>query len=179
MTPRSPHLAPTPARKLHHSALALLTAVGLCLSITAAQADDKGINTQRAYQPAATQPPAKAMHQAADGSRTTVQDKSQAKAKDKAKEQARQGTANAQDKAKAAVGKHTSSTRESTKRATKLDLNSASEAELSALPGIGPARAKAIIKGRPYAGKDDLLRQKIVPANVYNNIKDQIIAHQR
>jgi hypothetical protein len=34
------------------------------------------------------------------------------------------------------------------------------------------------VKGRPYKGKDDLLRKKIVPKNVYEDIKDQIIAKQ-
>jgi competence protein ComEA len=60
-----------------------------------------------------------------------------------------------------------------------LDINSASQAELDALPGIGPARAAAIIKGRPYNGKDDLVNRKIIPANVYNGIKDKIIARQK
>ena len=61
---------------------------------------------------------------------------------------------------------------------TLLDINSASKADLDALPGIGAARSDAIIKGRPYKGKDDLLRKKIVPTNVYNGIKDKIIAKQ-
>src|SRR5438045_9456189 len=60
-----------------------------------------------------------------------------------------------------------------------LDINSASPAELDALPGIGPARAAAIIKGRPYNGKDDLVNRKIIPANVYNGIKDNIITRQK
>lgn len=61
----------------------------------------------------------------------------------------------------------------------KLDLNSASESELAQLPGIGEARAKAIVKGRPYTGKDDLKTKKIIPASVYDKIKDRVIAHQR
>jgi competence protein ComEA len=60
-----------------------------------------------------------------------------------------------------------------------VDINSASAEELDKLPGIGPARAKAIIANRPYGGKDDLANRKIIPANVYNRIKDQIIARQK
>jgi DNA uptake protein ComE-like DNA-binding protein len=60
-----------------------------------------------------------------------------------------------------------------------VDINSASAEELDNLPGIGPARAKAIIANRPYHGKDDLTRRKIIPPNVYNEIKDKIIARQK
>ncbi|MDO4230648.1 MAG: helix-hairpin-helix domain-containing protein [Lautropia sp.] len=63
--------------------------------------------------------------------------------------------------------------------AGKLDINSASEAELASLPGIGAARAKAIIKGRPYKGKDDLQRRNVLSASVYEKIKDRIVARQR
>lgn len=59
-----------------------------------------------------------------------------------------------------------------------VDINSASAAELDKLPGIGPARAKAIISHRPYNGKDDLAQRKVIPQNVYDQIKDKIIARQ-
>lgn len=63
--------------------------------------------------------------------------------------------------------------------AALIDINSASTKDLQTLKGIGAARAEAIVKGRPFKGKDDLLTKKIVPENVYNDIKDQIIARQK
>ena len=64
-------------------------------------------------------------------------------------------------------------------KATLVDINSATKAELDALPQIGSARADAIIKGRPYKGKDDLINKKIIPQNAYDAIKDKIIAKQK
>ena len=63
--------------------------------------------------------------------------------------------------------------------AALIDINSATKAELDALPGIGAARSDAIIKGRPYKGKDELTQKGIIPENVYNGIKDKIIAKQK
>jgi radical SAM superfamily enzyme with C-terminal helix-hairpin-helix motif len=60
-----------------------------------------------------------------------------------------------------------------------IDINSASKAELMTLPGIGDARADAIIKGRPYKGKDELVQKKIITDGVYQPIKDKIIAKQK
>ena len=64
------------------------------------------------------------------------------------------------------------------KKAEPMDINSASEKELATLKGIGEARSKAIVKGRPYKGKDELVQKKIIPQAVYDDIKDQIIAKQ-
>ena len=64
------------------------------------------------------------------------------------------------------------------KKAEPMDINSATEAELASLKGIGDVRSKAIVKGRPYKGKDELVQKKIIPQNVYDDIKDQIIAKQ-
>ena len=65
------------------------------------------------------------------------------------------------------------------KMAAPMDINTASEKELATLKGVGDVRAKAIVKGRPYKGKDELATKKIVPQGVYDDIKEQIIAKQK
>ena len=59
-----------------------------------------------------------------------------------------------------------------------MDLNSATDKELASLPKIGEAKAKAIIKGRPWGGKDELVAKKILTQAEYDAIKDMIIAKQ-
>lgn len=61
----------------------------------------------------------------------------------------------------------------------KIDINRAKAEDLMKLDGIGDARAKAIIKGRPYNGKDDLVAKNIIPQAVYDKIADQIIAKKK
>lgn len=60
-----------------------------------------------------------------------------------------------------------------------VDINSASKAELKSLSGIDDARANKIIAGRPYLTKALLVTRNIIPAGVYEQIKDEIIARQK
>jgi competence protein ComEA len=60
----------------------------------------------------------------------------------------------------------------------KIDINTATIDQLKAFPGIGDTYAKRIVDGRPYANKGQLISKKILPAGVYNKIKEQIIATQ-
>jgi len=59
-----------------------------------------------------------------------------------------------------------------------VDINSAPKDKLDALPGIGEAYSQKIIDGRPYKSKHDLVTRKVLPQNVYDKIKGQIVAHQ-
>lgn len=88
-------------------------------------------------------------------------------------------TGGAMQKAAPAPAATTGAAPTAAKQADLLDINSATEAQLSTLPGIAKARSEAIIKGRPYKGKDELLSKKILPENVYNDVKDKIIAKQK
>jgi len=51
----------------------------------------------------------------------------------------------------------------------KVDINSASQKDLEELPGVGPATAKKIIAGRPYAAVADLAKAG-VPAKTITQI---------
>lgn len=69
--------------------------------------------------------------------------------------------------------------KEAPKAATKMvDVNTASQAELEALPTIGKAKATKIIAGRPWKGKDDLVAKGILSDADYAKVKDMIIAKQ-
>lgn len=55
-----------------------------------------------------------------------------------------------------------------------VNINTNSQAQLEALPGIGPITATKIIESRPYISVDELLKKKIVGSKVFDQIKDKI-----
>jgi competence protein ComEA len=57
-----------------------------------------------------------------------------------------------------------------------VDLNSATSEQLQELPGITEEYAHKIIEGRPYAKKADLMKKKIIPQPIYNQIAEHVIA---
>lgn len=59
-----------------------------------------------------------------------------------------------------------------------VDINHASKAELKSLRGIDEALATRIIAARPYLSKAKLVTDNIIPAGLYAQLKQQIIAKQ-
>lgn len=55
-----------------------------------------------------------------------------------------------------------------------VNINTASEAELDKLWGIGPVTARKIIEGRPYSAVEELVTRKILKQNVYETNKDKL-----
>jgi competence protein ComEA len=59
-----------------------------------------------------------------------------------------------------------------------LDLNTATEADLTKLPGINAAKAQAIVANRPYHAKNQLVSKGVLSKDEYEAVKGQIIAHR-
>ncbi|MBX3002262.1 MAG: ComEA family DNA-binding protein [Caldilineaceae bacterium] len=67
-----------------------------------------------------------------------------------------------------------SSASPSTASGGKININTASADQLTSLPGIGPARAAAIVAGRPYATVDDLERVSGIGPKTIEQLRDLI-----
>jgi competence protein ComEA len=60
----------------------------------------------------------------------------------------------------------------------RIDINHASMGELLKIPGITSTWAVRIVRFRPYRTKRDLLDRGVLPSDIYDRIKDSIIAHR-
>jgi competence protein ComEA len=60
----------------------------------------------------------------------------------------------------------------------RVDINTASLDQLMKVPGMTRAWGERIIRYRPYRAKNDLMDRGIVTSQVYDRIKDYIIAHR-
>ena len=63
--------------------------------------------------------------------------------------------------------------------ALRIDINHASVEELLKVPGMTPSWAGRIVRFRPYRTKMDLVENGVVTSEVYDRIKDFVIAHQK
>jgi len=61
----------------------------------------------------------------------------------------------------------------------RIDINHASVDELLKVPGMTPSWAGRIVRFRPYRTKQDLMEYGVVTSQVYDRIKDYVIAHQK
>lgn len=60
---------------------------------------------------------------------------------------------------------------------SRVDLNSATAAELESLPGVGPSKAQAIIAHReeaPFKSTDELVEVKGIGEKLYAQLKDHV-----
>jgi len=60
----------------------------------------------------------------------------------------------------------------------RVDINHATVDQLLKVPGMTPSWARRIVRFRPYRSKQDLVEHGVLPSDVYDRIKDYIIAHR-
>ena len=55
-----------------------------------------------------------------------------------------------------------------------ISVNTASQAELEVLPGIGPVTATKIISNRSYQTLEELVTKKAMSQSLFNKLKEQL-----
>ncbi len=59
----------------------------------------------------------------------------------------------------------------------RIDINAATLEQLKSVPGLGDV-AQKIIAGRPYRTKLDLVKRGIITRELYDKVKQRIVAHR-
>jgi competence protein ComEA len=90
------------------------------------------------------------------------------------KEKTAQATAEVKSDAKAVA----EGIREGWSRDNPLDLNTATKAQLLALPGMTESEADRVLAGRPYGEPIEVVTRRILPKAEYDRISDQITARK-
>lgn len=60
----------------------------------------------------------------------------------------------------------------------RVDINHATIDELMRIPGMTHTWASRIVRFRPYRAKNDLLENGVVTSEVYDRIRNYIVAHR-
>jgi competence ComEA-like helix-hairpin-helix protein len=60
-----------------------------------------------------------------------------------------------------------------------IDINSATEKQLSSLPGIGPQMAKRIIEARPFKSIQELKRVKGIGDKTFDRLKPHVVCEAK
>lgn len=63
-------------------------------------------------------------------------------------------------------------------KAAEVDLNSAPEADIAKLTGVGAATAKKIVAARPFAKPEDLVSKKLLTQAQFDKIKTSVVAKE-
>jgi DNA uptake protein ComE-like DNA-binding protein len=101
-------------------------------------------------------------------SKSKASSKTSEKAEPSAKSSASEKPAKTEKAEKPAAAEPASASKSSKGSASSapVDLNTASEKELEDLPGVGPATAKKIVAGRPYASVSDLSKAGVSASTI-------------
>ena len=78
----------------------------------------------------------------------------------------------------AAAPQATAKTKATPPPEARVDNNHARAEELAKVPGLTPSWAGRIVRFRPYRTKQDLVERGVLPSDVYDRIKDYVIAHR-
>jgi DNA uptake protein ComE-like DNA-binding protein len=87
-----------------------------------------------------------------------------------------QHTADATAAAKRDAEAITKGVAEGLARKGPVNINTASEKDLTTLPGVTPEMATTLIAKRPYSSTRDLVHKRVVSSAEYDRIKSQIVA---